>query len=124
MLTLSYGFNKPQTNDRGVIVFPALEENWQLVNDHDHDGVNSKPINSAFLEKTNVTILSSNWTLDAGGHYTQTITLPLALQVDEVIFTFRLTTGEQVYPTVSKAADTQITLEFDDPTQSLVCLIN
>lgn len=124
MLTLSYGFQKPQTNDRGNIVFPALEDNWQQVNDHDHDGVNSKPINSALLEKTNVSVPSANWTLVADGHYTQTVTLPLSLEYDKVILTFRLSTGEQVFPTVSKAALTQFAVEFDDASKTLVCLIN
>jgi hypothetical protein len=41
MLPLSYGFQKPEVTDQGGIVFPALEANWQQVNDHNHDGVNS-----------------------------------------------------------------------------------
>lgn len=41
MQTLTYGFKKPQVTDQGSIVFPALESNWQQVNDHNHDGVNS-----------------------------------------------------------------------------------
>jgi hypothetical protein len=124
MLTLSYGFQKPQTNDRGNIVFPALEQNFQQLNDHDHNGVNSKPINSSFLEKTNVSVPAINWALVAGGHYTQTVTLPLALEYDKVILTFRLTDGTQVHPTVKKASLTQFTVDFDDPSQTLVCLIN
>jgi hypothetical protein len=45
MITLSYGFKKPELKDLGPVVFPALEDNWQQVNDHDHDGLNSAKIN-------------------------------------------------------------------------------
>ena len=41
MQTLTYGFKKPQVTDKGPVVFPALEANWQQVNDHNHDGANS-----------------------------------------------------------------------------------
>lgn len=124
MVTLSYGFQKPQTNDRGNVVFPALEANWQQVNDHNHNGVNSAPIPSAYLEKTQQSILSANWTLVADGHYTQTLVLPLGLQYDNVTFSFRITTGEQVFPSVSKASNTSYKVDFDDSSKSLVCLIN
>ena len=44
MIILSYGFKKPELKDLGPVVFPALEDNWQQVNDHDHDGLNSAKI--------------------------------------------------------------------------------
>lgn len=47
MQTLTYGFKKPQVTDKGAIVFPALEANWQQVNDHNHDGVNSALISAS-----------------------------------------------------------------------------
>jgi hypothetical protein len=44
MNILSFGFNQPELTDQGYIVFPALEANWQKVNDHNHDGLNSAKI--------------------------------------------------------------------------------
>ncbi len=125
MLTLSYGFQKPQTNDRGPVVFPALEANWQQVNDHDHDGVDSAPIQSSSIQKTTQSLLAVNWTLVSGGHYTQTVNLPGALQYDAVTLTFRVTsTGELVHPTVTKVSATQYAVAFDDNTLGLTVLIN
>lgn len=41
MITLSYGYEKPQNGDTGDVFFPALERDIQRLNDHTHDGVNS-----------------------------------------------------------------------------------
>lgn len=124
MLTLSYGFKKPQTNDRGPVVFPALEANWQQVNDHTHNGTNSAPINSADLEKTTQTLLAANWSLLSGGHYTQTATLPGGLQFDAVTIHFRNSAGDEVYPSVAKVSATQYSVGFDDNTETLTAIIN
>lgn len=125
MLTLTYGFQKPQSNDRGPVVFPALEANWQQVNDHTHDGSNSAPILSSSISKTTQTLVSGDWTLVSGGHYTQTKNLPGALQYDGVTLTFHhAVTGDLVYPTVTKVSATQYAVGWDDPSVGLLVLIN
>jgi hypothetical protein len=124
MQTLSYGFQKPVTNDRGNVVFPALEANWQQVNDHTHDGINSAPIASAFVAKTKKSILAAAWTEVAGGHYTQVVTLPLNLEYDNVTLSFRTAAGAEVHPTITKASATQFNIFFDDPSLDLVALVN
>lgn len=123
MLTLSYGFKKPQNLDEGDVVFPALETNWQRVNDHTHDGSNSAKINSRDITRTTVDVLSTNWSLVADGHYTQNITLPLSLNYDTVTLAFKLSTGEQVYPSVSKVSTSVVKVDFDDNTQDLTCYV-
>lgn len=124
MLTLSYGIKKPESNDRGPVVFPALEANFQQQNDHDHNGVNSAQIQSASIAKTTQNVLAVNWVSLGGGHFKQTVTLPGILEYDNVTLTFKLTTGEIVYPTVKKASTTQYEIYFDDATQDLKVLIN
>ena len=73
MDTLSYGYSKPENPDTGDVFFPALETNWQQVNDHAHNGVNSAPLSSQ-----TVSIPSGSWADVAGigGIYSQTVNLP------------------------------------------------
>ena len=124
MLTLSQGFLKPETNDKGDEVFPALEQNIQQLNDHTHNGVDSKVVASSSIAKTTQSVSALNWVHVSGGHYKQTVTLPGILKYDEVTLTFHLSTGEHVYPTVKKASETQYEVHFDVNTQDLVALIN
>jgi len=125
MLTLSYGFKKPVSGDRGPTVFPALEDNWQRVNDHDHDGSNSKPINSIYFSKTKQTLLAASWVDLGNGHYKQTATLPLTIKYADVTLEFRLSTGEVVYPTVTAGAgEQQYDVYFDDSSKNLTVIIN
>lgn len=123
MLTLSYGFKKPQTNDGGDVVFPALEQNAQQTNDHTHNGVNSAKINTSDLSKTTFTMLAANWNSLGGGHYKQTVTLPGVLQFDDCLFTFRTTAGVEVNPSVVKVAATQMDVFFDDPSLDLTVYV-
>ena len=47
MLTLSHGYEKPETGDKGSVFFPALEDNIQKLNDHNHNGLNSELLTAA-----------------------------------------------------------------------------
>lgn len=124
MQTLSYGYKKPETNDKGSVVFPALEALIQQLNDHAHNGINSAKVSSSNLTKTTQTISSSNWTLVSGGHYTQTLTLPGALVFDDLIFTFKLDSGAPVFPTVTKISTSQYAVAFDDNTLNLTAVFS
>jgi hypothetical protein len=124
MLTLSYGFKKPQTNDKGPVVFPALEANWQQVNDHTHNGVNSAHIASGDITKTTQTILAAGWNDLGGGNYSQTKTLPGSLQYDDVSLSFKDNAGNIIYPSVVKASATNYTVFVNDNTLDLTVLIN
>jgi len=92
MLTLTYGYLKPQSGDRGVILFAALETNIQKLNDHNHDGSNS-----SFLDAKNILAQSQNlnagdWVSYGGplGFYRQLVTVPAGFVFDTVQFSFRL----------------------------------
>ncbi len=76
MLTLTYGYKKPQTNDRGNVFFIPLEQNIQQLNDHFHNGVDSALIPTTSLSKNIATILAAAWGATSGGRYRQLVTLP------------------------------------------------
>jgi hypothetical protein len=112
MLTLSYGFKKPQVPDQGGVVFPALEANWQQVNDHNHDGVNSALIaglslptqtgNSGKFLQTNGVV--SSWQVAAAS----------ASNVGGATGIFKQITGSDLeFKTIE--AGTNITFDTTDP---------
>ena len=123
MLTLSFGYKKPETNDIGPIVFPALEGNIQQLNDHTHNGSDSAPLNSGSITPLFATILSGAWAVVAGtGLYKQTITLPAALAYDSTGFDCRLDDGTLVYPTVLKVSASQYDIFLNDNTVGMTVL--
>ncbi len=101
MQTLSYGYKKPQNSDTGDIVFPALADNIQQLNDHTHNGTNSAP-----LAVTSQAIASGAWVAASigGGLYMQTVTLPGTLQYATVDMWFKLSTFELVYPSIEQVS--------------------
>lgn len=104
MLTLTKGYKKPQTPDTGDVFFPAMEQNIQQLNDHNHDGVNSQ-----VLAVTSQNILSGAWVAApiGGGLFRQTVTVPTGFSYDSVSMWFRLSTGEFVYPSIERISSSQ-----------------
>lgn len=115
MITLSFGFQLPETPDQGDIVFPALEANIQQVNDHDHNGTNTSKLNSGSLVPLAQSIPSGSWVLVANGIYSQTVTLPASLSYDSTAFTVRLETSlDIVHPTIEKVSASQYEVFTND----------
>lgn len=79
MITLSYGFQKPQTGDKGSVFFLALEGNTQKLNDHTHNGTNSAKLSAAGSAAVIQAISSAGWVAQGGGTFRQLVTLPAAL---------------------------------------------
>lgn len=118
MITLSYGYKKPQNPDTGDIVFPDLEDNWQQVNDHTHDGVDS-----ALLAVQLQTISASGWTAIPAqpGTSSKLITVPTGFNYDECQIDFRLATGEMIYPSIARVSATQYTI-YTNSVQAFVAI--
>lgn len=109
MLTLSYGYKKPQSGDRGATLFTALQDNIQRLNDHTHNGSDSAPLPAQSIMGVSQSILAANWVTYGGptGFYRQQVTLPAGFDYDEVGISFRLASGDYIFPTVEKVSDTQ-----------------
>ena len=96
--TLTYGYILPQTGDRGSVFFPALEDNIQQVNDHDHDGSNSALLSTASSVVLTTDVPSGSWATPSNGIYSQVVTLPASLSFDNINISFRVyATGEKAY---------------------------
>jgi len=115
MITLSYGYLKPQTGDKGSIFFPALELDVQQLNDHTHNGINSAFLPSSSVLSTTQALLAANW-VASGTVYRQLVMLPGAMQYDDFSILAKLTaTGEQYYPSVEKVLANTFYIYINDP---------
>ncbi len=125
MQTLSYGYKKPETGDRGSIFFPALEFDIQRLNDHNHDGANSQKLVASSVQGIADTILAAGWAAVSGqpGTYSQLVTMPPNTLFDDYGMDFRISlgidAGKQIHPTVVKTAAAQYELFVNDPTLTL-----
>lgn len=93
MLTLSYGYLKPQTGDKGSIFWPALESDIQQLNDHIHDGITSAKLTSQSIVGVGDTIVAADWVLTSGGTYRQLVTTPPSITVDDYGKSFTIASG-------------------------------
>ena len=116
MITTLYGYKIPQNTDRGPVVFPALEDNIQRLNDHDHDGVNSKPLTPVAVAATAVTIIAANWVFVSTGIYKQVVTVPVGYDYDKIHKEFRLADGSELTPSLKRLSATQFEIYVNDNT--------
>ncbi|MES2212774.1 MAG: hypothetical protein V4490_06520 [Pseudomonadota bacterium] len=117
MLTLSYGFKKPQTGDKGSLWFPALEGNFQQLNDHDHNGSNSARLTSSSVSVVTQAIVAGSWVATTGGTYRQLVTIAGGLFYDDYQIGVKLTVlGHVIYPTIEKVSNTQFYIYTNDNT--------
>lgn len=125
MLTLSFGYKKPQTNDKAAVVFPALELNFQKLNDHTHDGINSARVPSASLQSTVVDVSAVGWGADLGnGIYTQSVNAPAGYSYDLGTVEVRLSTMERIYPKITRVSAGQILIWSNNPAVAMKVFFN
>lgn len=109
MLTLSFGYKKPQNTDTGDVVFPALEADIQQLNDHIHDN-----ITSALLFTKTQTISSGPWGAYIPGILRQLVTVPTGYSFDTCDVWFKLSTGQIVYPSIERVSSTTYYIYTND----------
>lgn len=115
MLTLSYGYKKPEASDKGPVVFPAMEDNIQRVNDHTHNGSNSSKLTTAAVEAVTQSLLLGSWVLVSDGIYKQTVTLPGGLDYTKISIQFlHGTSGDRLWLGVNKVSATQYDVFIND----------
>lgn len=132
MLTLSYGYKKPETGDRGSVWFPALEDNITRLNSHDHDGVDSVLLTPDSLQKPTSTIAIIDWVDDGGGNYHKEVTVPIEISAAAnfadikyyglicQIGTAGATFGDRVYPDIERETATTFTVRTNDNSTAML----
>ena len=109
--TLSKGYRKPDTGDRGSSFYPDLAANIDLSNSHNHNGTNGEKVNVKDLTVTSQTLASGDWGADLGGStYRQLVTLPTGMTFNDMIPKFQVSGGGDdgtvIHPTVVKVSAT------------------
>jgi hypothetical protein len=114
--TLSKGYKKPQTGDRGSVWFKNLEDNIDQINDHEHDGTDGEKVKSKNISSTTSAIASADWGSDSGGStFSATVTFPTGVTYENHTLTFiDDATGDRIFPTVTKASSTTMTVTVND----------
>jgi hypothetical protein len=122
MQTLSYGYKKPETNDKGPIVFPALQDDIQQLNDHNHNGSNSTQLTGQSIVVQTQALLSTDWVALGSGNYSQTFTLLPGYAYDTVVLNFRDPDGTYIQPSLVKVSNTQATVFTNNPSLGMTVL--
>ena len=118
MITLSMGFKKPETGDRGATVFTALEDNITKCNEI------AERIDPKSTVRATVSLLPGSWVAVAGqtGSYSQVLTAPSGYTIDGSNIKFYRLAGSECHPTVTKLTSTTATVTIGNNTDSLVTL--
>ncbi len=117
MLTLTKGFKKPEAGDKGIIFFPAMEDNIQQMNEHTHNGVDSQTIGPGALVSEIVVLVAANWVAQGGGTFRQLVTCPGSLTYDNTSKEYRLASDSSpFFPTVEKVSSNTFYIYVNDNT--------
>ena len=120
-ITLSFGYIKNQTGDKGSVFWPDLEFNIQRINDHSHNGVNSAKLTNASIDSITQNILAAGWAFDVpSAAYKQTITVPAGVDLNKHYPRFKhVGTGEIVFLSATILSDSQYEVFINDNTVDL-----
>lgn len=111
MLILSKGWKLPQTGDFGSIWFPAMEDNIQQMNSHNHNGINSEKISGVSLQATTVTVLTAAFTDQGNGYFRALISTPGGVDPSTFVISSRNpTTKEPIYLKQERLSSSQFYL--------------
>lgn len=103
MITLSFGFKKPVTGDKGTVFWPALEDDITQLNAHTHNGTNSSLLTSASINSLTQNVSAAGWVATSGGQYRQVVTMPGTTLYDNYFMVYRdQTTKEQLFLATEK----------------------
>ena len=121
MQILSYLFKKPQTGDKGSVFFPALEQNFQQLNDHTHNGTNSAKLPGSSVTSVTQAVSSAGWLATSGGTYRQIVTLPGTMLFDDhaIIFRNQASPKKQLFLDVEKISSNTYYAYTNDNTVSV-----
>lgn len=119
MLTLSKGFKKPQSGDKGSVWFPALEDDIQQLNDHTHNGADSQAIPGGNIQNSVVVIAAVDWVVFAPG-YRFLLSIPAGYTYDGTHKEVRISGGPAdgaiVNPTIEKVSNSTMYVYTNDNT--------
>jgi hypothetical protein len=89
--TTPYGYRVPETGDpaKGALGwYLAIEFDIERLDQHNHDGTNSRQLSASAIPTSTVAVPAAGWTAD-GVAYKQTVTMPAAVpEINDVSVRF------------------------------------
>ena len=120
MLTLTFGFKKPENGDKGQTLFDALAANIQKLNDHTHNGSDSSAINTGSITKITQSVAAAGWANPVDGIYNQLVSMVSGLQFDTTTITIReASTGKLMPLPYEKVSASSFRVYCNDPSKDL-----
>ena len=120
MITTTYGYKLPQDGDRGSIFWDALEFNISRVDQHDHDGSDSKKLTSVSIENSTQSVPNTGWVLQGNGIYRQLVSMPSGLAFATSGIEIRDAADNSIiYPTITKVGASSFYIFINDNTKNL-----
>lgn len=103
----------PEPGDRGSVFCPAISENFETLDEHNHDGSNSPLINAKAIAKSTINLVAAGWVATAVD-YKQLVTLPSGYSFDtatiKAIIMSGIYIGAEFVPTINKISPTTFEL--------------
>lgn len=120
-VTTTYGYKKPQSPDTGETFWDDLEFDISRLDSHSHNGTDSAQLSGNNVTPVSDTIEAADWVAVSGqaGTYSQTVTVPLGVQLSKKMPNFRLSTGEVIHPSVEILGETTYNVFINDNTLEL-----
>lgn len=87
MITTPFGYRVPQDGDlaKGALGwYRAIEFDIERIDQHNHDGTNSRLLSPSAIPSVAVSVLAADWIVD-GVSFKQTVAIPLPIsEIDDV----------------------------------------
>jgi hypothetical protein len=123
MQTLTYGMKIPETGDAGSVFFPALEDNFEQLDIHTHNGTNSPRLTAGSSDAVTQTVAAAGWVATTNGTYRQLLTIPGTLSAfDSVRPSFRNSTGDYLYLNTEKVTSNTYYVYINDNSLTLTAV--
>lgn len=125
MQTLPYGLKKPTSGDKGTAFFPALEDNFEQLDGHLHNGSDSPKLPSSSSYGVSLAVPAASWQPSSvAGLYQQNVTLPSTLPYSTSNICFKGNPdGAEYLLQVEKVSETVFTVFCNDVTKSFTAVV-
>jgi len=105
MKTVEYNYKVPQIGDSGNVWTSGIEENFERLATHKHDGVDSELLAIDNLTRPTQVLDPALWNVNGtGSGYVQNVTIPGGLTIDKVNIRFIIKSGPLantiIHPTI------------------------
>jgi len=95
MQDLTY-LKKPESGDTGSELFEALENDIEILDDHDHDGVTSEKLNTLSTVAYTISIDTNDW-VAYNNIYKKIVNMPTGHNYSDYIIIIKDNSGDQIF---------------------------